>query len=412
MRCATGRCAVPTPARGPPPLRGMGVGARRFLRGAPVLLFVLVLLALRVAPVTGVWGLEQLYEDEIAEYVTRYTGDLDTTGIVVPEKILQFEKDGWYQVEHDETSAGMDKGKKTVDTGLGFNTEFPGLGTGASQLYSNAKRRCGPNLERSQLRELGCTSDLPLGSAYGAQGGPGFGPQQWAYRGSSLGPPDEPLGDEGCDYKLSYQENAAKGLECYDLPPLGGVRVPAVANENGNLLYTVTGKKLPPAVWRDRLEPYYQKKYDVPPLRWGFEEGGFYPFWDLVSAGVPNFAVKKHCYLSAFSGTYQLCSAYPWDRRENTHGLLHVKSVPFVLGSGGLTFEANGGDATVPDMPKSTFPLTSDGEGTMGVALTRVSDGSRLAVKPIRSRRHWETLGWTAEEVHILLPKSQNCLPI
>jgi hypothetical protein len=188
--------------------------------------------------------------------------------------------------------------------------------------------------------------------------------------------------------------------------------VPAVANENGNLLYTVTGKKLPPAVWRDRLEPYYQKKYDVPPLRWGFEEGGFYPFWDLVSAGVPNFAVKKHCYLSAFSGTYQLCSAYPWDRREDTHGLLHVKSVPFVLGSGGLTFEANGGDATVPDMPKSTFPLASDGEGTMGVTLTRVSDGSRLAVKPIRSRRHWETLGWTAEEVRILFPKSQNCLPI
>ena len=78
--------------------------------------------------------------------------------------------------------------------------------------------------------------------------------------------------------------------------------------------------------------------------------------------------MKKHCFLDAFSGTYQLCSAYPWDRRENTHGLLHVKSVPFVLGMGDLTFEANGGDATVPEMPRSTFPLASDGEGVLGVA--------------------------------------------
>ena len=183
------------------------------------------------------------------------------------------------------------------------------------------------------------------------------------------------------------------------MPPLGGVRTPDEANEPDNLLFSVSGKRLPPAQWRDRLEPYYQKRYDSAPLRWGFEEGTFYPYWELVSAGVPNFAVKKHCFLDAFSGTYQLCSAYPWDRRENTHGLLHVKSVPFVLGMGDLTFEANGGDATVPEMPRSTFPLASDGEGVLGVALTRLSDGSRLAVKPIRARRHWETLSWTGAEL-------------
>ena len=363
------------------------------------LLLLAVVLATTPTRVDGVWGLEELYEDEILEYVQQFTGDLDNAGIVVPEKILQYESDGWYQILYDETSAGMDKGKDTVDTGLNYYNEFPSLGTKESQLYSSSLRRCGPNLERSQLRELGCTSDLPAGSPYGSQGSPGFGPQQWAYRGASLGPPDEPVADEGCDYKLSYDENLAMGYECYDLPPLGGIRTPDEANDPDNLLFSVSGKRLPPAQWRDRLEPYYQKKYDSAPLRWGFEEGTCYPYWALVSAGMPNFAVKKHCFLDAFSGTYQLCSAYPWDRRENTHGLLHVKSVPFVLGMGDLTFEANGGDATVPEMPRSTFPLASDGEGVLGVALTRISDGSRLAVKPIRARRHWETLGWTGAEL-------------
>ena len=291
------------------------------------------------------------------------------------------------------------QGKDIVDTGLGYNTEFPGAGTKENQLYSNSLRRCGPNLERTPQRELGCTNDLPPGSPYGDAGQPGPGPQQWAYRGSSLGPPDEPLGDDGCDYKLSYEENLRRGYECYRLPPLGGVKVPAAGNEPENLGYSVAGIRLPVATWRDRLEPYYQKWYDSAPLRWGFEEGTFFPSWFLRSAGMPNFAIKKHCFLDAHAGRYQLCSAYPWDRRNNTHGLLHVQSVPFVLGMGDLTFEANGGDSTVPDMPGSTFPLASNGEGILGVALTRLSDGSRMAVMPVRARRHWETLGWTSEDL-------------
>ena len=291
------------------------------------------------------------------------------------------------------------QGKDDIDTGLNFNNEFPGLGTKPAQLYSNSLRRCGPNLERTPQRELGCTNDLPEGSPYGTVGSPGAGPQQWAYRGSSLGPPDEPLGDEGCDYKLSYEENMRLGYTCYNLPPLGGVRVPAVANEPLNLGFSVSGRRLPVAEWRDRLEPYYQKWYDSAPLQWGFEEGTFFPYWELRSVGMPNFVVKKHCYLDPHAGQYQLCSAYPWDKRNMTHGLLHVRSVPFVLGMGALTFEANGGDTTVPEMPMSTFPIASNGEGILGVALTRLSDGSRVAVKPIRARRHWETLGWTAEEL-------------
>jgi hypothetical protein len=106
--------------------------------------------------------------------------------------------------------------------------------------------------------------------------------------------------------------------------------------------------------------------------------------------------------LDAHAGQYQLCSAYPWDKRNLTHGLLHVRSVPFVLGMGDLSFEANGGDTTVPDMPMSTFPIASNGEGILGVALTRLSDGSRMQVKPIRARRHWETLGWTAQDLEAM----------
>ena len=71
----------------------------------------------------------------------QFTGDLDNAGIVVPEKILQYESDGWYQLLYDETSAGMDKGKDTVDTGLNYNNEFPSLGTKESQLYSSSSRR-------------------------------------------------------------------------------------------------------------------------------------------------------------------------------------------------------------------------------------------------------------------------------
>ena len=82
------------------------------------------------------------------------------------------------------------------------------------------------------------------------------------------------------------------GYECYRLPPLGGVRTPDVANEPENLLYSVSGRRLPPAQYRDRLEPYYQKWYDSAPLRWGFEEGTFYPYWELVSSGM-FFAVRS-----------------------------------------------------------------------------------------------------------------------
>jgi hypothetical protein len=185
---------------------------------------------------------------------------------------------------------------------LGYNNEFPGLGTKGSQLYSNSVRRCGPNQERTPQRELGCTSDLPPGSPYGAEGSPGPGPQQYAYRGSSLGPPDEPLGDVGCDYKLSYKDNLQMGYECYNLPPLGGVRVLDAANAPLNLGFSVSGRRLPTAEWRDRLAPYYQKWYDSAPLRWGFEQGTFFPYWELRSVGMPNFVVKKHCYLDAHAG--------------------------------------------------------------------------------------------------------------
>ncbi|EEH57805.1 uncharacterized protein MICPUCDRAFT_67563, partial [Micromonas pusilla CCMP1545] len=407
-RGAAGQTAIETAPRG----RGRALSimrtpritraarARRRPRDAMAFLLALATVVLaRLPRARAAWNLQELWDDEVLEYVQQYTGDLDAAGTPVDSKFLKWEQTGWYQLMKDRSSAGMDKGKDQIDTGLGYNNEFPGLGTKEAQLYSNALRRCGPNLERTPQREVGCTNDLPPGSPYGETGSPGFGPQQYAYRGSSLGPPDEPLSDEGCDYKLSYEENQQMGYECYRLPALGGVRTPPEANVAENLGYATQGMRLPAAEWRDRLDPYYQRWYDSAPLQWGFEEGTFFPNWMLVSSGMPNFVVKKHCYLHPHSGVYQLCSAYPWDKRNLTHGLLHVRSVPFVLGIGDLTFEANGGDSTVPDMPKSTFPLASNGEGILGVALTRLSDGSRMQVKPIRARRHWETLGWGADEL-------------
>ena len=82
--------------------------------------------------------------------------------------------------------------------------------------------------------------------------------------------------------------------------------MPPAANEPLNLGFSTLGTRLPPAQWRDRLEPYYQKWYDSAPLRWGFEEGTFFPYWELRSVGMPNFVVKKHCYLAGSGSTHSL----------------------------------------------------------------------------------------------------------
>ena len=114
---------------------------------------------------------------------------------------------------------------------------------------------------------------------------------------------------------------------------------------------------------------------------------------------MPNFAVVKHCFLDAFSGDYQLCTAFPWEERGRNHGVLHVRSVPFTLGYGDLTFQANGGDKTVPPMVNSTYPVAVYGEGTLGIALTRVTDDYRVLSAPVRSRRFWLQGGWKADEL-------------
>ena len=73
--------------------------------------FILTVLAVgwTPRPADGVWELEQLYEDEILEYVQQFTGDLDSAGTAVESKFLRFEQNGWYQILYDQTSAGMDK---------------------------------------------------------------------------------------------------------------------------------------------------------------------------------------------------------------------------------------------------------------------------------------------------------------
>lgn len=117
---------------------------------------------------------------------------------------------------------------------------------------------------------------------------------------------------------------------------------------------------------------------------------------------MPNFAVRRDCFRPPQSGHFQLCSAYPLERRELTHGLLHVRSVPFVLGDGDLTFRSNGGDVSVPAMPRATLDLAAVGEGSLGVALTRLRDNYRVATVPVRSRRFWMAEQLSAEQLREL----------
>jgi|MDSW01.2.fsa_nt_gb hypothetical protein len=88
---------------------------RRATRGGGrswALRVLLATLAFALMPrrATGVWELEQLYEDELRAYVDQFTGNVDPrTGTPVDSKFLRFEQEGWYQILYDQTSAGMDK---------------------------------------------------------------------------------------------------------------------------------------------------------------------------------------------------------------------------------------------------------------------------------------------------------------
>ena len=68
-----------------------------------------------VAPAKGVWELEQLWEDDILQYVQQFTGDVDRAGTPVESKRLRFEQTGWYQKLYDRTSVGMDKVRAALD---------------------------------------------------------------------------------------------------------------------------------------------------------------------------------------------------------------------------------------------------------------------------------------------------------
>ena len=59
---------------------------------------------------------------------------------------------------------------------------------------------------------------------YGDGGSPGMGPAQWAYKGSSMGYPEEPVGDRfgDCNYALSPDLDDERGWECRLAPSKGG----------------------------------------------------------------------------------------------------------------------------------------------------------------------------------------------
>jgi hypothetical protein len=73
------------------------------------LVALLALLSLLLPQADGVWELEELWEEDIREYVEIYTGDLDDKGTAIDSMFLKFEQTGWYQKLYDRTSVGMDK---------------------------------------------------------------------------------------------------------------------------------------------------------------------------------------------------------------------------------------------------------------------------------------------------------------
>ena len=279
-------------------------------------------------------------------------------------------------------------GLETVYDGVGYDPDNPTL-------------VCGPSTEGSSFRATGCATPLTDRDSYGAAGDPGFSFASYAYKGKSYGPPYNDVQDvAACSYSLTYAKAAAAGLEdCFYAPDTGGVRTTEAQKLPTNLGFATLGYRLSASEWRDKLPDYVRQRYELPPLRLGFEEGTFWPNWKLLSKGLPNFAVKKTCFLEAHSGEYQLCSAYPMDRSESIHGVLRVQSISFALGRGVLMFEANGGDKDVPDITQDPYDIASHGKGVLGVALTRISDGYRVLTKAVRSRRFWDTYKWTAEEL-------------
>jgi hypothetical protein len=352
-------------------------------------------------------------QDELLEYYSKFTGNL--TGeppadgeqpAFLPGAALFFEGAGltddtsWPNVLRGVTSAGADvPATEAVLSGVGFATSVPNSATSSAAPYPDALRACGPSDDASFERDAGCTPDLRDGDPYGSAGDPGFGPAQWAYGGSSMGPPAAPTGDDLglCAYSLSVEVDEARRLECRKAPARGGVPWPQpYADALAVARFSAAGARLPAGAFADRLPPVFQAAYATVPLRWGFEEGTLAPYWSLLTEGLPTLAVTRRCLLEAHSGEFQLCSAYPWPRRNATHGLLHVRSVPFVLGAGDLTWQMNGGDATTPQLPRGTLDMAINGEGVLGVTLSRASDGYRVLGQPARAERFWALQRWPA----------------
>ena len=328
-----------------------------------------------------------------------------------------------FQVLTGITSQGKVAEAEAVNTGVGFATSFPV--SPQITAVSDSIRACGPSTDASSTRDPGCTPDLPQGSPYGAAGSPGFGPAQWAYTGGSLGPPVVPTGEDvlgECSYSLTVEQDTTRGLECRLAPAKGGTPWPAQYADGVAIARFATGGwRLPAGTAIDQLPEVFRvqcvggaalcnthacltssnvARYATTPLRWGFEQGTLAPYWGLKSPGnLPQLAVTKACFLSAHSGTYQLCSAYPWARRNSTHGLLHVQSAPFVLGPGELTWQMNGGDDTTPKIPPGTLDMAINGLGSLGVSLSRASDGYRVLSQRARSGRFWATQRWSAEQL-------------
>ena len=115
--------------------------ARRRPRDAMAFLLALATVVLaRLPRARAAWNLQELWDDEVMEYVQQYTGDLDAAGTPVDSKFLKWEQTGWYQLMKDRSSAGMDKVRARSD--LSRHVVF--ISVPSSALIGDPPRRVSP----------------------------------------------------------------------------------------------------------------------------------------------------------------------------------------------------------------------------------------------------------------------------
>lgn len=205
------------------------------------------------------------------------------------------------QVLTGVSSQGFVPDTESANTGVGFASSFPT--SPQITAVSDSVRSCGPSTSASSYRDPGCTPDLRPGSPYGVAGSPGFGPAQWAFTGSTLGPPEVPTGENvlgECAYSLSVAQDNARGLECRLAPAKGGYPwPPQYADGVAIARFATGGWTLPPGTAAAQLPEAFRVEcvHTSAPVLRGMGRGVFVRCrlrcvslaYACVCAGMPPF---------------------------------------------------------------------------------------------------------------------------